>query len=112
MRQQSTYAKLRARSSADASIPSTRSPSTSSRARSPALSARPALLQLDRADALVPMAVPGVADAGSIVDAGTHACVLRDDATVTCWGVAYDGQTGDGRVLRSSVPLAVVFPAN
>ncbi len=56
-----------------------------------------------------PTTVSGVTDARSISAGLTHACVLRGDATVACWGDNDHGQLGNGdlAVTQSATPITV-----
>ncbi len=60
-------------------------------------------------DKPVPLAIPGKASA--VVLAGTipghHACVLRDDRTLACWGENGAGQVGDGTVVERALPVVL-----
>jgi alpha-tubulin suppressor-like RCC1 family protein len=40
--------------------------------------------------------VPGVTEAVEVSISGSHACVLRENATVVCWGLNDQGQIGNG----------------
>src|SRR2546423_9352186 len=37
-----------------------------------------------------------------------HACAIRDDGTVACWGLNYEGQLGDGTSVDRTSPVPVV----
>lgn len=41
--------------------------------------------------------IRGVEDAVDVVAGSEHACALRKDGTVWCWGSGYQGNLGDGR---------------
>ncbi|HWO21656.1 MAG TPA: DNRLRE domain-containing protein [Kofleriaceae bacterium] len=56
---------------------------------------------------LTPVQVTGITDAVAI-DAGyDHACAVRANGTVACWGDNLYGQLGTGTTVASSVPVAV-----
>ena len=46
--------------------------------------------------------------ASSVSVGSNHACALRRDGTVWCWGTNTSGQLGDSTLLRSSVPVPVI----
>jgi len=58
-----------------------------------------------------PIDVPSDADAGSgtlaIAVGGAHSCLLRDDATMACWGLNFYGQLGDGTATMRLTPTDV-----
>lgn len=57
-----------------------------------------------------PVAVTGLADATAIALGASHACALRRDGTVACWGAGSAGELGDGRLgpgESSDRPVAV-----
>ncbi|UJR87329.1 RCC1 domain-containing protein [Sandaracinus amylolyticus] len=50
----------------------------------------------DGASHEAPIEVPGMADAVAIAAGYNHACALRADGSVWCWGYGRDGQLGNG----------------
>ena len=59
----------------------------------------------------VPVAVLGITDATAITAGIGHTCALRQTGTITCWGLNYNGQLGNGqsgRAADSSVPIEVL----
>jgi cysteine-rich repeat protein len=46
----------------------------------------------------------------SLTNGGGHACAIRADDTVWCWGLNANGQLGDGGTSNSSVPVQVNLP--
>jgi alpha-tubulin suppressor-like RCC1 family protein len=44
------------------------------------------------------VAANGIAHAASVRTGGTHACAIRDDQTVVCWGLDDMGQLGNGEL--------------
>ena len=54
------------------------------------------------------LAVKGLTDAQQVVAGGNHACALRADRTVVCWGYNAWGQLGDGTQADSNVPVPVM----
>ena len=44
---------------------------------------------------------------GSIAVGDAHACVIRGDGTVACWGSNADGQVGDGTTTNRSAPVVL-----
>lgn len=48
----------------------------------------------DRKDSPTPRQVPGLTDAAALALGPRHACALRTDATVTCWGGSDRGEFG------------------
>lgn len=51
--------------------------------------------------------VPGLEDAKSVTVSSSHACALRRDDTVVCWGSNGSGQLGDGTTVDRIVPVSV-----
>ena len=60
-----------------------------------------------RTPALVPQAVVGVNDALAIASGNAHACIVKKDGAVACWGSNFFGQLGDGTTERRSSPVTV-----
>jgi alpha-tubulin suppressor-like RCC1 family protein len=60
--------------------------------------------------ALLPTAAPGVSSVVQVRTSGQHACALRVDATVVCWGLNDRGQVGDGMMSLGDDSLAPVAP--
>ena len=58
--------------------------------------------------ALVPTPVPGVMGALEVRTGGSHVCALLDDGAVTCWGLNYYGQLGNGTVGLSDFSMQAV----
>lgn len=55
-----------------------------------------------------PTAVSGLADAVQLAAGGKHACVVRQDGKVSCWGLNLDGQLGNGQTnARATSPVDV-----
>ncbi|MFO0609491.1 MAG: hypothetical protein U0324_40380 [Polyangiales bacterium] len=48
-----------------------------------------------------PAAVPGLTDVAAIAAGAEHACALRTDGTVRCWGAFSDGQLGVGHLFTA-----------
>jgi alpha-tubulin suppressor-like RCC1 family protein len=46
-------------------------------------------------------------DVESVDTAWEHACALKSDATVWCWGSNVHGQLGDGTTINQSIPVQV-----
>jgi hypothetical protein len=55
-----------------------------------------------------PVFLPLVAQAQSLAVGGSHACALRSDRTVLCWGSGASGQLGRGRPFSASGPMAMI----
>ena len=51
--------------------------------------------------------VSGLSDAIQIVAGGEHACALKSDRTVVCWGQGGYGELGNNTTSGSNVPVAV-----
>lgn len=66
---------------------------------SPSVGARPT-------DVVVPRVVPGVR-AKALALGDQHACALREDGSVVCWGRNEEGQLGDGTRVDRSEPRPV-----
>jgi alpha-tubulin suppressor-like RCC1 family protein len=49
-----------------------------------------------------------VAQAQSLAVGGSHACALRSDRTVLCWGSGASGQLGRGAPVSASGPMAMI----
>ncbi len=56
--------------------------------------------------AVTPTRVEGVVDAVAVRTGGAHACALRLDATVICWGLDDRGQLGNGELSLGDFALA------
>lgn len=54
-----------------------------------------------------PLSVSGLHDVTSLAAGAGHACALKSDGTVWCWGFNNHGQIGDGTTLNSLIPLHV-----
>ena len=54
-----------------------------------------------------PAAVTGLTGVVDLAVQGDHACAVRSDGTVVCWGDNDDGQLGDGGAGASAVPVQV-----
>ncbi|MHB8586595.1 MAG: RCC1 domain-containing protein [Thermoplasmatota archaeon] len=52
-----------------------------------------------------PMIVPGLSDVVQLALGAKHACVLRADGTVWCWGDNGDGELGIGTLESSPTPV-------
>jgi alpha-tubulin suppressor-like RCC1 family protein len=61
--------------------------------------------------ALVPTLVPGLAGAIAARTGGAHACALRGDGTVICWGANDRGQLGNGGVSPTDFSMVPVMAA-
>ena len=59
----------------------------------------------------VPLQVPGVSNAVSVVCGANHACVLHDNGTVTCWGANNVGQIGSGGAYSPPVLISGINDA-
>jgi hypothetical protein len=57
-----------------------------------------------------PTAVAGLTNIVDVATDGNHACALRDDGVVLCWGYNSHGQLGDGTTNASIEPLVVDLP--
>ncbi|MFO0626010.1 MAG: hypothetical protein U0325_10375 [Polyangiales bacterium] len=55
-----------------------------------------------------PVFLPLVAEAQSLAVGSTHACALRRDRTVLCWGSGANGQLGRGTIVTASGPVAMI----
>lgn len=55
-----------------------------------------------------PVLLPLVTQAQSLAVGGTHACALRSDHTVLCWGSGSNGQLGRGAPVTASGPEAMI----
>lgn len=55
--------------------------------------------------------VPGIDDATAVAVGYTHACAIRRDATLWCWGTGDNGELGDGRRVSSWTPVLVPLPS-
>jgi alpha-tubulin suppressor-like RCC1 family protein len=58
--------------------------------------------------ALSPVRVPGLAEVVAISAGGSHACALRTDSSVACWGWNGYGQVGSGPVGGVARPETVI----
>ncbi len=47
----------------------------------------------------------GLTDVTSLAVGPGHACVVRKDGTVWCWGANHDGELGDGTTVDRAVPV-------
>jgi len=56
---------------------------------------------------LPPTPVAGLASANSLSAHWQHACAIRDDGTLLCWGNNASGQIGDGTLILRPQPVAV-----
>lgn len=54
--------------------------------------------------------VPGIDDATAVAVGYPHACAIRRDATLWCWGTGDAGELGDGRRTTSWKPVQVPLP--
>ncbi len=59
------------------------------------------------ARSIAPSPVPGLTDVTALALGAAHACALRRDGTVACWGENLDGQVGDGTTEMRPQPVAV-----
>ncbi len=60
------------------------------------------------------LVAPGGAKLSNVVDLGAgpkHACALRADDTVMCWGYGLDGELGDGLATSSPSPVTALVTA-
>lgn len=55
----------------------------------------------------VPVTVSGISDATALAAGGLHACALRANGKVNCWGGNFRGAIGDGTLNRAWVPVEV-----
>jgi alpha-tubulin suppressor-like RCC1 family protein len=55
-----------------------------------------------------PVSVSGLTDAARIVAGATHACALRGNGAMACWGGNNQGQLGTGNVTDRNIPTPVV----
>ena len=51
--------------------------------------------------------VPGIADAMKLANGANHACVVRRNGQVACWGANTYGQIGDGTTTNAATPRTV-----
>jgi alpha-tubulin suppressor-like RCC1 family protein len=69
---------------------------------------------LGRADApvssIVPLQVTTLSTVVAVSVGDNHACALRADDTVFCWGYGLEGRLGYGGTANQPVPIAVQFP--
>jgi len=56
----------------------------------------------------LPVAVDGLSDAVSLSVGDAHACALRMDGRVSCWGANGSGQLGDNTMVDSNRPVDVM----
>jgi len=61
---------------------------------------------------VTPTLVSGLTDATAIAVGQLHACAIRRDATVVCWGSNASGQLGDGTTTNRPSPVAVTGLTN
>lgn len=54
-----------------------------------------------------PVDVVGITDAVAVSSSISHACAMRANGTMVCWGAGQFGALGDGLSTSSSVPVAV-----
>jgi alpha-tubulin suppressor-like RCC1 family protein len=59
------------------------------------------------AQALRPVAVPGIADVVSIAAGSYHACAVRRSGALSCWGRNDWGNLGDGTHENRAAPIEV-----
>ena len=55
-----------------------------------------------------PTKVAGLTDATALAANGQHACAVRADGSLVCWGSNATGQLGDGTLVNRAQPAAVV----
>jgi alpha-tubulin suppressor-like RCC1 family protein len=55
----------------------------------------------------LPLAVSGLTDVAKLYVGGAHACAVKKDETVWCWGANARGQLGDGSTTARSFPIKV-----
>jgi len=55
-----------------------------------------------------PVSVSGLNDATRIITGATHACALRGNGAMVCWGSNSQGQLGTGNLSGHDIPTAVV----
>jgi alpha-tubulin suppressor-like RCC1 family protein len=58
-------------------------------------------------DSRAPVVVRDLAGATQLSVGNEHACALKSDGTVACWGANADGQLGDGTMTPRSAPTSV-----
>jgi len=61
-----------------------------------------------RDDPVVVTPVSGVSDAHYLASSSSHACVVRADGHVACWGANDAGQLGDGTYEARRTPVSVI----
>lgn len=61
-----------------------------------------------RPDALKPQVVPGISKVIAIASGLSHTCVVHEAGNLSCWGLNFFGQLGDGTKERSSKPVEVL----
>jgi alpha-tubulin suppressor-like RCC1 family protein len=66
--------------------------------------------RLDGERTPVPSRISGLDRIIQIATGASHACALREDETVWCWGQGDDYQLGNGKNEDSFVPVQVIFP--
>jgi alpha-tubulin suppressor-like RCC1 family protein len=54
-----------------------------------------------------PLPISGLTGVQAISAGGGHACALRADGSVACWGANESGQLGDGSTQTAAAPTAV-----
>ena len=57
--------------------------------------------------ASTPVKVASISDAIAITTGASHACALRENGTILCWGSNRTGKLGDGTMVDSSLPVEV-----
>lgn len=63
-------------------------------------------------NAPTPTPVVGLDDAVWLDSGDSHACAVRANGSVSCWGRNYSGQLGDGTTIDHNTPVTVVGLAN